>query len=55
MSKLNDTWIFWYAPRGRKAKGGAENYDSNLKKLGEFNTVEDFFGFYCYMKRPSDV
>jgi hypothetical protein len=47
--------VFWYAPRGRKAKADAEHYDDNLKQLGEFNTVENFFSFYCFMKRPSDV
>jgi len=29
--QLNDTWVFWYAPRGRKAKADAEHYDDNLK------------------------
>ena len=54
-NKLNDSWVFWYAPRGRKAKADAEHYDVNLRQLGEFNTVEDFFSFYCYFKRPSEV
>lgn len=52
---LNDTWVFWYAPRGRKAVHDAEHYDANLKELGEFNTVEGFYSFYCFFKRPSEV
>ena len=53
--KLNDTWVFWYAPRGRKAKADAAHYDANLKELGEFDTVEGFFSYYCFFKRPSEV
>jgi translation initiation factor 4E len=53
--KLNDTWVFWYAPRGRKAKADAEHYDANLKELGECNTVEQFYSYYCFFKRPSEV
>ena len=49
-NKLNDSWVFWYAPRGRKAKADAEHYDVNLRQLGEFNTVEDFFSFYCFCR-----
>ena len=40
---------------GRKAKADAEHYDVNLKQLGKFGTVEDFYSFYCYFKRPSEV
>ena len=47
--------MFWYAPRGRKAIHDADHYDANLKELGEFNTVEGFYSFYCFLKRPSEV
>jgi translation initiation factor 4E len=30
-NKLNDSWVFWYAPRGRKAMADAEHYDVNLR------------------------
>ena len=53
--KLNDNWVFWYAPRGRKAKADAEHYDVNLKQMGKFGSVEEFYSFYCYFKRPSEV
>ena len=33
--ELNDTWVFWYSPRGKKAKYTAENYHSNLTELGK--------------------
>jgi translation initiation factor 4E len=52
---LNDSWVLWYAPRGRKAKGDAEHYDANLREIGEFSTVEGFYSYYCFFKRPSEV
>eukprot|EP01016_Furgasonia_blochmanni_P030936 TRINITY_DN3204_c0_g1_i2.p1 TRINITY_DN3204_c0_g1~~TRINITY_DN3204_c0_g1_i2.p1 ORF type:complete len:261 (-),score=83.67 TRINITY_DN3204_c0_g1_i2:140-922(-) len=51
---LNSTWVFYYAPRGKRAVQ-TENYEDNLKRLGEFNTIEDFFSFYCYLRRPSEI
>lgn len=53
--QLNDTWVFWYAPRGRKAIAGSDQYDANLRELGEFNSVEEFFSYYCFLSRPSEV
>lgn len=53
--KIKDKWIFWYSPRGKKAKSDATNYINNLTKLGEFQYIEDFFRFYCFLKRPSEI
>mmetsp|Transcript_26034 Transcript_26034/g.22928 ORF Transcript_26034/g.22928 Transcript_26034/m.22928 type:complete len:114 (+) Transcript_26034:59-400(+) len=53
-SKLNDTWCFWYAPRGRNALA-TDNYFENLKCLGDINTMEEFFSYYCYLRRPTEV
>lgn len=32
-----------------------EAYERGLKKIGDFNTVEDFWGFYTHLYRPSDL
>ena len=69
--KLEDTWCFWYSPRGKKSTENSENYYkqikpvgnnpeklsffNNKKKIGEFNTVEGFFSFYCFIQRPSEI
>ncbi|CAD8086744.1 unnamed protein product [Paramecium primaurelia] len=53
--KLSQNWVFWYAPRGRKAIAGSDHYDVNLKEIGEFNTVEEFFTYYCFLGRPSEI
>jgi len=52
--KLNDDWSFWYSPRGKKAKK-TENYFENLTHLGDSTTIEDFFSYYCFFKRPTEA
>jgi hypothetical protein len=64
--KLQTHWCFWYNSRVRTEK--ALPYSDKLKNLGinkcpshtnvligEVATVEDFFRFYCYFKRPSEM
>lgn len=31
------------------------DYKSNLTRLGTFDTVEDFWNYYCYLRRPSSL
>ncbi|KAK8823808.1 hypothetical protein WA538_001100 [Blastocystis sp. DL] len=50
--KLQSAWSFWYdkkLPRGQQVV----NYTENLKRIGTFDTVEDFWRYYIHMKRPS--
>lgn len=55
-TKLKSEWSFWYSPRGRSSKPGADkNYTTNLTHLGDVLTVNDFFSYYCYLKKPSNV
>ena len=41
---LNSTWTFWYA--SRKEKDHHIPYCDRLKKIAEFNTMQDFFKYY---------
>lgn len=52
--KLNDAWVFWYAPRGKRAPV-TDKYIEHLNKIGEFDSVEGFFRFYTFLKRPADI
>ncbi|KRX05718.1 Translation Initiation factor eIF- 4e-like domain [Pseudocohnilembus persalinus] len=52
---LNDTWTMWYRPRGRNVQYQNDDYTSVQHNLGSFNTIEDFFSIYCYLKRPSEI
>lgn len=51
--KLNSSWCFWYA--SRKIKDHKTPYLERLKKFAEFNSVEDFFKYYMYMKSASEI
>jgi translation initiation factor 4E len=51
--KLNSTWIFWYA--SRKEKDHHIPYNERLSNIAEFNTLEDFFKYYTYLKSVQDI
>ena len=53
--RLNETWVFWYLSRVRTEKNTSLPFSERLKVLGEVNTVEDFFQYYCYFKRPAEM
>jgi len=55
---LENEWVFWYDKRqlpGKRVKGEKEMYESNLRPLGSFNTVEDFWRYYNHMVKPSKM
>ena len=56
MHKLKSEWTFWHSPRGKNSRPDAnKNYEVNLTKLGDVSTLEEFFSFYCFLRKPSDV
>ena len=50
---LNSTWIFWYA--SRKEKDHHIPYSERLTKIAEFNTLQDFFKYYLYLKPVNEI
>jgi hypothetical protein len=55
-TQLVSPWSWWYSPRGRNSKPDASgNYELNLTKLGDVKTLEEFFSYYCFLKKPSEV
>jgi translation initiation factor 4E len=55
---LENEWTFWYDRRpaqGKRMKGELENYESNLREIGTFGTVEDFWRYYNHMMKPSKM
>jgi translation initiation factor 4E len=50
---LNSTWIFWYA--SRKEKDHHIPYGDRLRKIAEFNTLQDFFKYYLYLKPVNEI
>jgi len=58
MHPLENEWSFWYDKRpaaSRRIKGEQESYESNLREIGNFGTVEDFWRYYNHMVKPSKI
>ncbi|KAL6053061.1 mRNA cap-binding protein [Balamuthia mandrillaris] len=50
---LRHNYSFWFVKRsGARSQ---ESYEKNMKKLGSFSTVEDFWSHYNHMCRPNDL
>jgi len=55
-TQLTSGWSWWYSPRGRNSKPNAsEEYENNLTNIGDVTTLEQFFSYYCFLKKPSEV
>jgi len=62
---LEYAYSFWFSKRpgkGSQASVSTQssssqpiNYDSNLKLVGTFNTVEKYWSYYSHMCRPQDL
>jgi len=62
---IESSWTFWFDKRMRRGKpvtGGTvltpvplEDYQSNLKQVGTFKAVEDFWSLYHHMMPPSQL
>jgi len=55
---LEYEWTFWYDKRpaqGKRLKGEQESYESNLRAIGTFGTVEDFWRYYNHLVKPSKL
>jgi len=55
---LENEWSFWYDKRpaaGKRMRGEQESYENNLREIGHFGTVEDFWRYYNHMVKPSRI
>mmetsp|Transcript_34827 Transcript_34827/g.26001 ORF Transcript_34827/g.26001 Transcript_34827/m.26001 type:complete len:172 (-) Transcript_34827:339-854(-) len=58
---LQTNWCYWYLQRQmHHSENDGEplkkvTYRDRLKSLGTISTVEQFFEYYVYMKRPSEM
>lgn len=48
---LQNAWTWWEHRRG----GGGQEYGTNMKRIGEFSTVEGFWRFYNHLPPPSHL
>lgn len=51
---LQYTYCLWFNRRVQGART-QENYEKNIKKVGTFSTVEDFWDYYSHLIRPNDL
>ncbi|KAG2180464.1 hypothetical protein INT44_003468 [Umbelopsis vinacea] len=50
---LHYTWVFWFMHRPPGAK--ITNYESGMKKIASFSSIEDYWAVYSHLKRPKDL
>ncbi|KAJ9439740.1 hypothetical protein DIPPA_70092a, partial [Diplonema papillatum] len=48
---LEQKWTIWYDLRKMQVEG--QNWEDNLQKVADFDTVEDFWSTYNHIKRPN--
>jgi translation initiation factor 4E len=67
-NQLEYGYSFWFSKRPSKQQQqqqqqqnssqpnqAAQNYDANLKQVGTFSTVEQFWNFYVHMAKPHEL
>jgi translation initiation factor 4E len=53
--KLNYTFIFWFSYFKENKQKQINDYEENLRKIGSFNTAEEFWGYYQHIRRPDSL
>lgn len=53
--KLQYAYALWYSKRSPGKQNNIQNYDQNLKLVGRFASVEQFWGIYSHLIRPSEL
>ncbi|KAI8604851.1 translation initiation factor eIF 4e-like domain-containing protein [Dissophora ornata] len=50
---LHFNWVFWFMHRAPGSK--ILNYESSMKKIATFGSVEDFWAVYSHLRRPHEL
>ncbi|KAI8899700.1 translation initiation factor eIF 4e-like domain-containing protein [Globomyces pollinis-pini] len=50
---LRFSWVYWYMHRQAGSK--IQDYNNEIKKICTINSVQDFWGVYCILKRPGEL
>lgn len=53
--KLQYSYWLWYSRRSPGKQAFVQSYDQNLKLIGRFGSVEQFWAIYSHLARPSDL
>ncbi|XP_066565894.1 eukaryotic translation initiation factor 4E type 2 isoform X2 [Amia ocellicauda] len=52
---LQYNYTFWYSRRTPGRPTSSQSYEQNIKQIGSFASVEQFWRFYSHMVRPGDL
>ncbi|CAM9708071.1 unnamed protein product, partial [Phaeothamnion confervicola] len=55
---VGDRYCFWYKRKGGGSGGGpaaSQDYESSIKPISSFKTVERFWSIYNHLQRPEEV
>uniref|UniRef100_A0A673KYI2 Eukaryotic translation initiation factor 4E type 2 n=1 Tax=Sinocyclocheilus rhinocerous TaxID=307959 RepID=A0A673KYI2_9TELE len=52
---LQYNYSFWYSRRTPGRPASTQSYEQNIKQIGSFASVEQFWRFYSHMIRPGDL
>ncbi|XP_023674244.1 eukaryotic translation initiation factor 4E type 2 isoform X1 [Paramormyrops kingsleyae] len=52
---LQYNYTFWYSRRTPGRPASSQSYEQNIKQIGSFASVEQFWRFYSHMIRPGDL
>ncbi|KAJ1964394.1 hypothetical protein IWQ62_002943 [Dispira parvispora] len=50
---LQYTWVFWFMHRAPGQK--ITNYESGMKRIASFSSIEDFWAVYSHLRRPHEL
>ncbi|KAL7305373.1 hypothetical protein TKK_0002117 [Trichogramma kaykai] len=53
--KLQYAYALWYSRRNPGKQNSIQAFDQNLKLIGRFASVEQFWGLYSHLTRPSEL
>ena len=55
LTKLNFKFCFWFSYFKEQRMKQTEDYENNIKKIGEFDSAEEFWGYYQHIRRPDSL
>jgi translation initiation factor 4E len=52
LTKLAYCYTFWFSFFKENKMKQVDDYENNIKPIGDFDTAEEFWGFYQHIRRP---
>jgi len=55
LTKLEYSFTFWFSYFREMKNKQVEDYENFIKKIGDFETAEEFWGYYQHIRRPDSL